>query len=201
VARCIEELGVGFLFAPKHHNAMKHAIGPRREMGVRTLFNLLGPLTNPAAAPNQVLGVFSSDWIEPLALVLQRLGSHHVLVVNAEDGLDEISVGAATQVAELHNDTVRTFRIEPEQFGIQRSDIACLKVTDATESLAMIRQVFAGEPGAALDIVALNAGAAIYVAGLVETLAEGVRRAQDVIGSGAAQAKFDALIAFTKSLS
>ncbi len=201
VARCIEELGVGFLFAPKHHSAMKHAIGPRREMGVRTLFNLLGPLTNPAAAPNQVLGVFSSDWVEPLALVLQRLGSHHVLVVNAEDGLDEISVGAPTQVAELRNDTVCTYRIEPEQFGIQRSDIGCLKVADAAASLAMIRKVFAAEPGAASDIVALNAGAAIYVAGLVDSLAAGVRRAQDVIGSGAAQAKFDALIAFTKHLS
>lgn len=201
VARCIEELGVGFLFAPKHHSAMKHAIGPRREMGVRTLFNLLGPLTNPAVAPNQVLGVFSADWVEPLALVLQRLGSRHVLVVHAEDGLDEISIGAPTQVAELHNDTVRTYRIEPEQFGMTCSDIGCLKVADAVESLAMIRTVFSGEPGAASDIVALNAGAAIYVAGLVDTLENGVRRAQDIIGSGAALAKFAALIAFTKRLS
>ncbi len=201
VARCIEDLGVGFLFAPKHHSAMKHAIGPRREMGVRTLFNLLGPLTNPAAAPNQVLGVFSADWVEPLALVLQRLGSRHVLVVHAEDGLDEISVGAPTQVAELHDDTVRTYRIEPEQFGMQRSDIGCLKVADAVASLAMIRQVFTGEPGAASDIVALNAGAAIYVAGLADTLAAGVHRAQDVIGSGAALAKFDALVSFTKNIS
>jgi anthranilate phosphoribosyltransferase len=201
VARCIEELGVGFLFAPKHHSAMKHAIGPRREMGVRTLFNLLGPLTNPAAAPNQVLGVFSADWVEPLALVLQRLGSRHVLVVHAEDGLDEISIGAATQVAELHNDTVRTCRIDPEQFGMQRSDIGCLKVTDAVASLAMIRHVFTGEPGPASDIVALNAGAAIYVAGLADTLAAGVCRAQDVIDSGAAQAKFDALVSFTKNIS
>ncbi len=201
VARCIEELGVGFLFAPKHHSAMKYAIGPRREMGVRTLFNLLGPLTNPAAAPNQVLGVFSADWVEPLALVLQRLGSHHVLVVHAGDGLDEISIGASTQVAELHNDTVRTYRIEPEQFGMTRCNVGCLKVTDAIESLAMIRKVFAGEPGAASDIVALNAGAAIYAAGLTDTLAAGVRRAQDIIGSGAAQAKFAALVAFTKRLS
>ncbi len=201
VSRCIEELGVGFLFAPKHHSAMKHAIGPRREMGVRTLFNLLGPLTNPAAAPNQVLGVFGVDWVEPLALVLQRLGSRHVLVVNAEDGLDEISIGAPTQVAELHNDTVRTYSIEPEQFGMQRCDIACLKVADAAASLAMIRKVFAGEPGGASDIVALNAGAAIYVAGLADTLAAGVRRAQEIIAGGAAQAKFDALVEFSRRLS
>lgn len=199
VAQCIDQLGVGFLFAPKHHNAMKFAIGPRREMGVRTLFNLLGPLTNPAAAPNQVLGVFSGEWVEPLAQVLQRLGSRHVLVVHAEDGLDEISIGAPTQVAELRDGVVRTYAISPEQFGMQRADIAALKVADAEESLAMIRKVFAGQRGAAADIVALNAGAAIYVAGLAESLADGVRCAQAVIGNGAAQAKLAALIQYSRT--
>lgn len=201
VARCIEELGVGFLFAPKHHTAMKYAVAPRREMGVRTLFNLLGPLTNPAAAPNQVLGVFSADWVEPLALVLQRLGSRHVLVVHADDGLDEISNGAPTQVAELRNGVVDTYRVTPEQFGMTRHDIGQLKVADAAASLAMIRAAFSGTPGAATDIIALNAGAAIYVAGLADTWEDGVRRAQDSITSGAALAKLDALVAFTKRLS
>lgn len=199
VARCVEEIGVGFLFAPRHHSAMKHAIGPRKEMGVRTLFNLLGPLTNPAAAPNQVLGVFSSDWVEPLAHVLQRLGSRHVLVVHAEDGLDEISIGAPTQVAELKNGEITDYCIEPEFYGMDRSDVSTLAVKDAEASLAMIRGVLDDQAGPARDIVCLNAGAAIYAADLVDSLEEGVRRASEVIASGAARAKLEELVRLTQS--
>lgn len=197
VARCVDEVGVGFMFAPAHHGAMKHAIGPRREMGVRTLFNLLGPLTNPASAPNQVLGVFSDVWLEPLAQVLARLGSRHVLVVHAEDGMDEISIGAATKIAELKEGRVSTYTVTPEQFGMQRADVASLKVADAQHSLAVIHQVLDNTAGPARDIVALNAGAAIYVAGLAETLEQGVRKASEVIASGTARARLDALIKFT----
>lgn len=198
VSRCIEEIGVGFLFAPRHHGAMKYAIGPRREMGVRTIFNLLGPLTNPAAAPTQLIGVFSNVWLEPLALVLGRLGSRHVLVVHAEDGLDEISVGATTQVAELRDGVVRRFTIWPEQFGVRRGDVHSLAVGGAAESLAMIFQALDDTPGAARDIVVLNAGAAIYVAGLAPDLAAGMRSAAEAIASGAARAKLDALVTFTR---
>lgn len=194
VAECVDKVGVGFLFAPKHHSAMKHAIGPRKEMGVRTLFNLLGPLTNPAGAPNQVLGVFSADWVEPLAQVLGKLGSRHVLVVHADDGLDEISIGSATQVAELKDDKVSCYRIEPSQFGMRTTDVSALAVKDARESLALIGQVFDNTPGPARDIVALNAGAAIYVAGLAGSLAEGVNRALETIASGAAKQTFARLI-------
>ncbi len=199
VARSIEAVGVGFLFAPRHHGAMKHAIGPRREMGVRTLFNLLGPLTNPAGAPNQVLGVFAAEWVEPLAQVLQRLGSEHVLVVHAEDGLDEISIAAPTRVAELKQRRVSTYVISPGQFGIPRGDLATLAVRNAGESLAMIRSVFDNEAGAALDIVVLNAGAAIYAAGLSDTLAAGVERAAEVIAQGRAREVFERLIAFSRT--
>lgn len=198
VGRCIDEIGVGFLFAPRHHGAMKHAIGPRREMGVRTIFNLLGPLTNPAAAPNQVIGVFAANWLEPMAQVLGRLGSRHVMVVHAEDGLDEISIGAATQVAEFKDGIVRSYTVWPEEFGLSRGDVQSLVVASAAESLALIRLVFDGTPGAARDIVVLNAGAAIYVSGLVPDLAAGVRRAQQVIASGAARAKLDALVAYSR---
>ena len=187
-----------FLFAPKFHSAMKHAIGPRREMGVRTVFNLLGPLTNPAGAPNQVIGVFSAHWVEPLAEVLQKLGSEHVLVVHAEDGMDEISIGAPTRVAELKDGRVRVFTIQPEQFGFARGDVKKLGVTSPAESLAIIRGVFDNQPGPAHDIVALNAGAAIYAAGLAPNLDAGVKKAAEVIASGAARAKFDALTALSK---
>jgi len=198
VGACIDDVGVGFMFAPKHHGAMKHAIGPRREMGVRTIFNILGPLTNPAGAQNQVLGVFSRDWVEPLAEVLQRLGSHHVLVVHAADGLDEISIGGQTHVAELTQGRVRCFEIQPEQFGLKRADIGALKVTSAAESLAMMRAVLENTPGAARDIVLLNAGAAIYVAGVAPTLEAGVEAARAALASGAARAKLDALVAWSK---
>jgi anthranilate phosphoribosyltransferase len=200
VAQCVNEIGVGFLFAPKFHSAMKHAIGPRREMGVRTVFNLLGPLTNPAGASHQVLGVFAGQWVEPLAQVLQRLGSEHVLVVHADDGMDEISIAVPTRVAELKDGKVTTYTISPEDFGLRRGDTGDLVVDSATASLALIESVLANEAGAARDIVVLNAGAAIYAANLVPTLAEGVKKAQAVIASGAARDKLLALVGMSKKL-
>ena len=200
VAACIDRVGVGFLFAPQHHSAMKHAIGPRREMKVRTVFNLLGPLTNPAGAPNQVLGVFSPLWVEPLAQVLKRLGSEHVLVVHAEGGLDEISIAGPTRVAELKDGTITVYSISPADFGMQNGDLSALAVADASESLAMINAVFAGEPGPASDIVALNAGAAIYAAGLTDSLADGVKLAAETISSGKAGHTFQALIETSRAV-
>lgn len=197
VARCIRETGVGFMFAPVHHGAMKHAIGPRREMGVRTIFNLLGPLTNPAGAQRQVIGVFDAIWLEPVAQVLDRLGSRHVLVVHAEDGLDEISIGAVTQIAELRDGRLRRLTVTPERFGLARGDLADLTVSTAQDSLRLIRGVFAGQPGPARDIVALNAGAAIYVAGLADSLEEGVREALLAIDGGGARAKLERFVAAT----
>jgi len=194
VAACIERVGVGFLFAPRHHGAMKHAIGPRREMGIRTVFNLLGPLTNPAGAPNQVLGVFSGEWLEPLAQVLRQLGSEHVLVVHAEDGLDEISIAAPTRVAELNEGVISIYTITPEDFGLSRADLTVLAVEDAGQSLAMIRRVLENESGPARDIVMLNAGAAIYAAGLEPSLAEGVARAREVLRNGKARETLEALV-------
>ena len=194
VAACIDRVGVGFLFAPQHHSAMKHAIGPRREMRVRTLFNLLGPLTNPAAAPNQVLGVFSADWVEPLAQVLKQLGSQHVLVVHAEDGLDEISIAAPTRVAELRDGKISTYTVTPEEFGMQRASLDTIAVENAAQSLAMIGTVFDDQPGPARDIVCLNAGAAIYAAGLTASLQQGVERAREVIASGGAKQTLASLI-------
>jgi anthranilate phosphoribosyltransferase len=200
VAQCVNEVGVGFLFAPKFHSAMKHAIGPRREMGVRTLFNLLGPLTNPAGAPNQLIGVFAREWVERLARVLERLGSEHVMVVHADDGLDEISIGAPTWVAELAHGRVRTYTIEPEAFGFARAEVAALAVENVSQSLAMLEAVLDNEPGPARDIVALNAGAAIYVAGLAADMREGVEKALHAIESGAARDKLNALVGLSKRL-
>ncbi|MCF6323544.1 MAG: anthranilate phosphoribosyltransferase [Gammaproteobacteria bacterium] len=200
VTQCVNQVDVGFMFSPQHHGAMKHAIGPRKEMGVRTLFNLLGPLTNPANAPNQVMGVFSGEWVEPLAEVLGKLGSEHVMVVHADDGMDEISIGSATQVAELKDGKVTTYKISPENFGMTMGDCSTLAVVDANESLQVIRSVLNGEKGAAHDIVALNAGAAIYVAGLADSLEVGVKKAQAVMNDGSANAKLDQLISFTKAL-
>jgi len=199
VAQCIEQVGVGFMFAPKHHSAMKHAIGPRKEMGVRTIFNVLGPLTNPAGVPNQLLGVFSKALVEPLAQVLKQLGSNHVLVVHSDDGMDEISIGASTFVAELKNGTIDSYTVQPEDFGLNRADISALAVDGAEQSLAIVRGVLAGEPGPARDIVLLNAGAAIYAADLADSLAAGIKRAAEVIDSGEAAAKLDALVALSNS--
>ncbi len=197
VVRCVEEIGLGFMFAPRHHSAMKHAIGPRREMGVRTVFNLLGPLTNPAGAPNQLLGVFSQDWVEPLARVLGMLGSNHVLVVHSEDGLDEISIGAPTYVAELRAGRITTDTISPEQFGMSRASVELLQVDSPQQSVEVLHSVLANQAGPARDVVALNAGAAIYAADLAHSLAEGVKRAREVIASGAAKEKLEALVALT----
>ena len=201
VAECIERIGVGFLFAPQHHGAMKHAIGPRRELGIRTLFNLLGPLSNPAGAPNQLLGVFDEVWVEPLAHVLHQLGSEHVLVVHAEDGLDEISIGAPTRVAQLRCGRVDIFTITPEQFGFERAPLEALKADDALSSLDIVRRVLDNQPGPARDIVTLNAGAAIYAANLEESLEPGIRRAAAVIENGSARGKFEALIELSRSFS
>ncbi|GMR17925.1 MAG: anthranilate phosphoribosyltransferase [Gammaproteobacteria bacterium] len=200
VAECVNEVGVGFMFAPKHHSAMKHAIGPRKEMGVRTLFNVLGPLTNPASAPNQVLGVFSEELVEPLANVLAKLGSEHVLVVHAEDGMDEISIGAPTKVAELKDGKVTSYTIKPEDFAISRGDVTRLAVEGAEQSLAMVKSVFANKSGPARDIVVLNAGAAIYAAGITDSMKDGVAKADAVIASGDANKKLDALVSLSNRL-
>lgn len=194
VKHCIDSVGVGFMFAQKHHGAMKHAIGPRREMGVRTIFNLLGPLTNPARAAHQVIGVFDKKWLRPMAEVLQKLGSKHVLIVHAEDGMDEISIGAATHVAELKDNEIHCYTIQPEDFAVARSDIKQLSVSNADESLRVIRDIFEGKPGPARDIVLLNAGAAIYAADLAESLVEGIKIAAQCIDNGTAMQKLDALV-------
>jgi len=199
VAECVNDIGIGFLFAPKHHGAMKHTVGARKEMGVRTLFNLLGPLSNPAGAPNQLIGVFDKEWLEPLAQVLKKLGSKHVLVVNADDGLDEISIASATTIAELKDGIVTTYTITPEQFGFKRASLAELKVADAEASLKMVTAVLDNTSGAARDIVLLNSGAAIYAANITDSLAAGIEKARQVIASGAARVKFDALIAYSKT--
>ncbi|MBA3581579.1 MAG: anthranilate phosphoribosyltransferase [Gammaproteobacteria bacterium] len=200
VAACVAKCGVGFMFAPLHHSATRHAVKPRKEIGVRTLFNVLGPLTNPAGAPNQVLGVFSPDLVKPLAEVLQRLKSEHVLVVHADDGLDEISIATATQVAELKNGAVHCYSIQPEDFGITRQAITGLQVTTAEESLTMINSVLDNQLGAAYDIVLLNAGAAIYAANLADTLINGVERAREVLMNGSAKRKFADFIQTTHNV-
>jgi anthranilate phosphoribosyltransferase len=200
VERCIRELGIGFMLAPRFHGAMKHAIGPRREMGVRTLFNVIGPLTNPAGARNQVLGVFHPDWLVPMAEVLKALGSRHVLVVHGEDGLDEISIAARTRVAELKNGVIRHWHMGPEDVDLPRGALDGLRVSSAQESLALIRRVFAGEPGAAADTVAFNAGAALYAGGQARTVKAGVEQARAAIASGAAARKLEAFVQLSRSL-
>jgi anthranilate phosphoribosyltransferase len=199
VAECINELGIGFMFAPLHHSAMKHAIGPRKEMAVRTVFNLLGPLTNPAGAPNQLLGVFSRDWVAPMAQVLKRLGSEHVLVVHSQDGLDEISIAAPTEIAELHNGAITTYAITPEEFGIKRADLNTIQVNSVEESVTMVRAVLNNQDIPARDIVVLNAGAAIYAAGLTDTLPNGIKQAQATLKAGAAREKLTTWIQFTQN--
>ena len=200
VSRCVDEIGLGFMFAPNHHSAMKYAVGPRKEMATRTIFNLLGPLTNPANAKSQVMGVFDKKWLRPIAEVLKALGSEHVMVVHSQDGLDEISLAAATDVAELKNGEIREYQISPEDFGIPTQSVASLQAQDAEQSLALIKSALEGkgEVNPARDIVALNAGAAIYVCGVADSLAEGVTIAEDVIGSGMAKIKMSELASFTR---
>ena len=194
VKNCINTVGVGFMFAQKHHDAMKHTIAPRREMAVRTIFNLLGPLTNPAKALHQVLGVFDKKWVEPMAYVLKALGSKHVLVVHSKDGLDEISIGEQTYVAELKNNIVTCYEVCPEDFGLKRENISQLAIQSADESLAIINSIFDGELGPARDIVALNAGAAIYAADLASSLDRGIEQAQTLIDNGKAKQKLQDFI-------
>ncbi len=182
------------MFAQKHHDAMKHTIAPRREMAVRTIFNLLGPLTNPAKARHQVLGVFDKKWVEPMAYVLKALGSKHVLVVHSKDGLDEISIGEQTFVAELKNNMVTCYEVCPEDFGLKRENVNQLAIKNAHESLAIINSIFDGDIGPARDIVVLNAGAAIYAADLASSLAEGIEQAQTLIDNGQAKQKLQDFI-------
>ena len=202
VARAVESLGVGFMFAPAHHGAMKYAIGPRKQLGQRTIFNMLGPMTNPAGVKRQVLGVFNGDLCRPMAEVLGRLGSEHVMVVHASDGLDEISLATETQVAELRNGEVTEYRIKPEDLGIDSQSLVGLNVSSAAESLALIEDALGKRSTAiaqkAADMIALNAGAAIYVSGIADSLLEGVQRAQDTIASGLAREKMRDLAAFTR---
>lgn len=198
VAECIDKVGVGFMFAPGHHSAMKHVIGPRKEIGMRTIFNLLGPLTNPASAPNQLLGVNDAQWIDMMLNVLASLGSKHVLIVAAEDGLDEISISATTQVGELRNGQISHYSITPEEFGMRRREgFANLQISDAQGSLALVRKALSYEDEDAGDIVALNAGAAIYAANIEDSIAAGVHRAQEILRSGAAVHKLEQLAAYT----
>jgi anthranilate phosphoribosyltransferase len=200
VADCIRTVGVGFMFAPNHHPAMKYAAPVRKELGLRTILNILGPLTNPAGAPSQVMGVFHSDLVGIQARVLKQLGSKHVMVVHGEDGLDEITLSGKTHVAELKHGFVTEYTIEPKQFGLDTAPIDALKAADKEASKAMLLDVLDNKPGAPRDIVMLNAGAAIYVAGLANDLWGGVTRAREMIESGAARQKLDQLVGYTSSL-
>ena len=197
VAASVNEIGIGFMFAPNHHSAMKHAAPVRRELGVRTLFNLLGPMTNPANAHRQVMGVFDQSLTTKLAKVLQQLGSEHVLVVHGADGMDEISFTGDTFVAELKNGEVTEYLMNPAQWGLGLHDVKDIQIQNAEESKAMILAVLNGKPGAARDIVLLNAGAAIYVSGLVDTMQAGIEKAAAVIDSGAALQKLHQLISYS----
>ncbi len=201
VGQCIDEVGIGFMFAPNHHSAMKHAAPVRRELGVRTLFNILGPLTNPAGADNQVLGVFHPDLVGIQVRVLQRLGSSRALTVFGREGLDEISIAGETLVGELKDGRVDEYSIHPEQFNLSVQDPGALRVANVEESKAMLLATLQNKIGAARDIVALNAGASIYVSGLSNTLAEGVERAFEAIAAGAALARLDEFVAFTRDFS
>lgn len=201
VSACLAECGIGFMFAPVHHPAMKAVAPVRREMGVRTLFNILGPLTNPASAPNILMGVFHPDLVGIQVRVLQQLGAERALVVWGRDGMDEISLGAATLVGELRDGTVREYEVHPEDFGIAMSASRNLRVADAVQSKAMLLQALQGVAGLPLEIVALNAGAALYVAGVADSIGDGVQRARDAIASGAALARMQQFVATTRVLS
>ena len=201
VSRCIEEVGVGFMFAPAHHSAMKHAIGPRKEMGLKTIFNLLGPLTNPAGALNQVIGVYAKKWVRPIAEVLKELGSNHVLVVHSKDHLDEISIAEETYVAELINGSIKEYVIGPEDFGFIKKPLDSLMVSSASESLSIIKQGLLNKNYAASSMIAMNSGAALYASGVAGSLKEGVSEAKNCVESGQGLKKLDELVIFSKSLS
>jgi len=200
VAACIETTGIGFMFAPSHHSAMKNVAPIRREMGVRTIFNILGPLTNPAGAPNTLMGVFHPDLVGIQVRVMQRLGAKHVLVVWGKDGMDEISLGAATLVGELKDGEIREYEIHPEDFGMRMASNRQIKVASAEESRAMLIEALENREGTAREIVVLNAGAARYAANRAGSIGEGVERAREAIASGAARAKLDEFVAFTRQL-
>ena len=200
VAQCIGETGVGFMFAPSLHAAMKHAAPVRRELGVRTFFNILGPLTNPAGAPNQLIGVFHPDLVGIHVRVLQRLGAKHVMVVYGRDGMDEVSLGAATMVGELKDGEVREYEIHPEDYGMAMKSHRGLKVADAQESKEMVLESLSDVDGTPREIVVLNAGTALYAAGVAATIGEGIERARAVIASGAARRKLDAFVSTTQKL-
>ncbi len=200
VARCIDQTGIGFMFAPNHHSAMRHAAPVRKELGIRTLFNILGPLTNPANAGTQLLGVFHPDLVGILVRVLQRLGSRRALVVHGLDGLDEVSLAGPTLVGELKDGEIREYQIQPEDFGIALAPITALQVANPAESIARMKAVLANEPGPSLDIVLLNAGAALYAAGHADSIAQGVEQAQQAIATGAALKKLDEFVACTQAV-
>jgi anthranilate phosphoribosyltransferase len=200
VAACIEQTGVGFMFAPSHHAAMKHAAPVRRELGARTIFNILGPLTNPAGAPNQLIGVFHPDLVGIHVRVLQRLGAQHALVVYGKDGMDEVSLGAATMVGELKDGEVREYEIHPEDFGLSMKSNRGLKVADSAESKEMLLEALADVEGTPREIVALNAGAALYAADVAASIQEGIAQARIAIASGAARRKLDEFVAITQKL-
>ena len=197
VAQAIDQIGIGFMFAPNYHSAMKHAAPVRKELGVRTLFNILGPLTNPAGARNQLLGVFHPDLVGIQVRVLQRLGARHVMVVHGTDGMDEISICAETMVGELRNGEVSEYTLHPSQFGMKVGDPKHIRVEDASQAKAMLLSVLDNLPGAARDLVLLNAGASIYLAGVTKTLERGIEKAAGVVESGAARAKLDQLVEFS----
>lgn len=200
VARCIEQFRIGFLFAPAHHQATRHALNPRKELGVRTMFNLLGPITNPASAPNQVMGVYDSAWVRPIAKVLRRLGSRHVMVVHSIDGMDELSTSAPTLVSELNNDTILDYAIAPEDFSISVPEEDALRVDTAAQSLARIEVALTSTDTPESDIVALNAAAAIYVSGLADSIETGFETARAIQASGSAWQRLNDLSRFTQSL-
>ena len=200
VAACIAETGIGFMFAPSHHSAMKHAAPVRKELGIRTIFNILGPLTNPAGAPNQLLGVFHPDLVGIQVRVLQRLGSNHVMVVYGKDGMDEVSLGAATMVGELKDGAVREYEIHPEDFGLRMISNRGLRVSDAVESKAMLLEALDNVEGTPREIVVFNAGVALYTANVVPSIVEGIERAREAVASGSAKRKLGQFVATTQKL-
>ena len=198
IAQCIEEVGIGFMFAPNHHPAMKNVAPVRKELGIKTIFNLLGPLTNPADAPNILMGVFHPDLVGIQVRALQRLGAEHALVVYGRDGMDEVSLGAATMVGELRNGAISEYEIHPEDFGMTMASNRALKVETAQESMQMLLAVLDNQPGAAKDIVILNAGVALYAANVSDSMQSGIARARTAVESGAARAKLEQLVAATR---
>ena len=198
IAQCIADMGIGFMFAPNHHPAMKNVAPVRKELGVRTLFNILGPLTNPAGAPNILMGVFHPDLVGIQVRSLERLGAEHALVVYGRDGLDEVSLGASTLVGELKDGQIREFEIHPEDFGFAMSSNRALRVETPEQSRAMLLGVLANEPGPARDIVVLNAGVALYAANVADTMEAGIALAREALASGAAKARLDRLISATQ---